>query len=138
MDEATACAIPMPCGSPVPTYNPSALPTSIMAALARLTMSMGETSNIGTPPTPLPTLGWMGITASAVQAFTKVVALATFHRAEDGRPGLLDQLHLLVRPEAGETGALVLELPVEAEHHLGRHAHLHGHVRGRRDGLGSA
>ena len=45
---------------------------------ARLTMSIGETSNIGTPPTPLPTLGWMGMVASAVQALTKVTALATF------------------------------------------------------------
>ena len=43
MDEAKAWAIPMPFGSPVPTYNPSALPISIIAALARLTMSIGET-----------------------------------------------------------------------------------------------
>ena len=41
-------------------------------------MSAGATSNIGTPPTPRPTLAWTGIVASAVTAFTKVTARATF------------------------------------------------------------
>ncbi len=85
MDEASAWAMPMPLGSPVPTYNPSALPISTMAALARLTMSMGETSNIGTPPTPMPTLGWTGMVASAVHALTKVTARAMFQAHDSCR-----------------------------------------------------
>ena len=47
----------MPLGSPVPTYKPSALPIMTIAALQRVTTSAGGSSNIGTPPTPLPTLG---------------------------------------------------------------------------------
>src|SRR5665647_3337196 len=57
IDEASRCAMCMPAGSPVPTYNPSALPISIMAALHRVTTSTAGVSNIGTPPTPMPTLG---------------------------------------------------------------------------------
>ena len=41
-----------------------------------------RTSNIGTPPTPLPTLAWIGMLASSVQAFTKVTARATFQGAD--------------------------------------------------------
>ena len=64
IDEANGCAMCMPVGSPVPTYNPSALPISIMAALRAGHDVDGGASNIGTPPTPMPTLGWMGILAS--------------------------------------------------------------------------
>ena len=69
----------MPTGSPVPTYNPSALPIMIIAALQRVTTSGGGHSNIGTPPTPMPTLAWTGIRASALTALTKVTARARFH-----------------------------------------------------------
>ena len=130
----------IPVGSPVPTYKPSALPIMTIAALQRVTTSMGGISNIGTPPTPMPTLGWMGIFASAVHALTKVMARARFHgvllrevgvdhRAEDVRSRLLHDLHLLVRPHAGEAPAVVLELAVEAEHAFGRHADFNGEVR---------
>ena len=63
----------------MPTYKPSALPTSIIAALARVTMSIGGTSKDGTPPTPMPTLGWIGMVASFVQALTNVTERAMFH-----------------------------------------------------------
>ena len=49
-------------------------------------------------------------------------------RAVDGRAGLLHELHLRPRPEAGEAHAAVLEQAVHAEDELAGHADLDAHV----------
>ena len=139
MDEASAWLIDIPAGSPVPTYNPSTRPISTMAALQRVTASMGGVSQTGTPPTPMPTLACTGMVASAVTALTKVMRssqvpgrraarVGVDHRSEDMRAGLLDRLELLMGPHAGQALAVVGKLAVKAEHALGRHAHLDGQV----------
>ena len=43
-----------------------------------MSTSAGGISYIGTPPTPMPTLAWMGISATFEHSFTKVTARATF------------------------------------------------------------
>ena len=59
--EGKAWAMGIPKGSPEPTYNPSTRAISTIATEARVTMSTGGVSNMGTPPTPLPTLAWTGM-----------------------------------------------------------------------------
>ena len=56
MPEAKICAMCIPNGSPTPIYNPSALPIWTSDLEARVTLSMGGASIMGTPPTPIPTL----------------------------------------------------------------------------------
>ena len=46
---------------------------------ARVTASIGGTSNTGTPQTPMPTLGCTGIRAISTVALTNVTARARFH-----------------------------------------------------------
>ena len=71
-------ALTMPVGSPVPIYKPSALPICTRALEARVTQSMGGTSHMGTPQTPMPALGCTGMLASATVCLTKVTARARF------------------------------------------------------------
>jgi hypothetical protein len=47
----------MPKLSPTPIYNPSALPINLRAFAARLTQSIGVSTIMGIPHTPIPTLG---------------------------------------------------------------------------------
>jgi hypothetical protein len=119
MPEANEWQTDIPRGSPPPTYKPSARPISTRATPARVTTSEGCTSAVGTPPTPMPTFAWTGISATREHSLT-----------EDVRPGGLGDLDLLVRPQPGQTRPLELELAVKTEDELGRHADLDGEVGG--------
>jgi len=80
---AMACEACIPSTSPTPVYKPSILRMSTMAREARETASCGGKAVMGTPQTPMPTLGCTGILASAMQGLMSVQARAVF-QATDG------------------------------------------------------
>ena len=129
----------IPKGSPTPTYKPSTLAISTMATLARLRASIGGVSNIGVPPTPMPTLAWIGMVGLLADLLDeghgasdvpggRLVRLGVDHRPEDVGAGLLDHLQLLMREHARQPLAVVLDLAVHAEDELARHAHFDAEV----------
>jgi hypothetical protein len=126
--------------SPAPTYKPSSLQDVDAGARGARDGVDRVVGVIGTPPTPIPTFMWTGMVASSTQGFTRVQARATFQATDLPvltltagpkmcAPALVgDRICLLVRPEAGEPHAVVLELAVHAEHELARHADLDAEV----------
>ena len=107
---------------------------------ARHTASEGRCTNIGTPPTPMPALGWTGIVGHLHARLDegdgarhvpgeRLAGVDVDHRPEHRGAGLLGQQQLVLGPQAGEALAAPLELAVHAEHELAGHAELHAHVR---------
>ena len=130
MPDATPWPIPWLWLSPAPIDKPSSLRMSTQAREARETASTGGSACMGTPPTPIPPLRWMGISAASVHGLTMVHVRATFQATvlpvltltagpKMETPALGRKLHLGGRPQPGEPHTVVLELAVHTEHELG-------------------
>ena len=112
---------------------------STQAREQREMASTGANAFIGTPPTPMPTLAWTGMRATAMHGFMNVSARAMFQATvrlvltltagpNTVAPARCTTSSWPGRLEPGEARAPIVEPPVGADHQLARHADHDAHV----------